>query len=182
MKKNNAAYLWPLFFLPLVSLVFSGCQMTSLFSSPIQKRGVSGFFKDNILRAKIEKNLFLQYKGSVSLLISGGRVMVVGSVKSAQDMKKIGDTLRDIKEVTTIFNHLTVAQSADNSLNDTYLSQTLQSKLFFDTRIRSQNYHITAWDKTIYILGTASSAQEKAWVLAHAESMKIRNLVHEILY
>jgi osmotically-inducible protein OsmY len=161
-------------------MVFSGCQMTSLFSSPIQKRGVSGFFKDTVLRAKIEKNIFLQYDGSVSLLIDGGRVMIVGSVKTDQDKKKIIDTLKNMPEVKAIFDHLSIGKAAENPLNDTYLSQTLQSKLFFDTRISSQNYHITSWNKTIYILGKASCEQEKRWVLEHGEAMKIRHLISEI--
>jgi osmotically-inducible protein OsmY len=161
-------------------LPMTGCQSLSLFSSPIQKRGVSGFFKDTILRAKIIKALSGKYSGSITLLIQKGRVMLVGYVKTDQDRQNVLHILGSFPDIQHLANHLMVGSGSDNALHDTYLSQSLQSHLFFDTRISSQNYHITASHKILYILGTARSESEKKNVLGHAESMTVRRVISDI--
>jgi osmotically-inducible protein OsmY len=159
----------------------SGCQSLSVLSSPIQKRGVSGFFKDNLLHAKITKALFRQHKGSVTPLIHKGRVMLVGYVNSKIDHQNVLTKLEKLSEIKRLDDYLVIGTAPDNALNDTYLSQSLQSSLFFDTRISSQNYHITASHKILYIIGTARSESEKQHVLKHAESMKVRRVISDIL-
>lgn len=167
--------------IPILALLpMSGCQSLSLFSSPIQKRGVSGFFKDNVLRAKIFKSLSGKYSGSITVLIQKGRVMLVGYVKSENDHQSVVSVLKSFSEISCLEDHLMVGSRPDNDINDTYLSQSLQSHLFFDTRISSQNYHITASHKILYILGTARSESEKKHVLDHAESMVVRHVVSNI--
>jgi osmotically-inducible protein OsmY len=163
-----------------LSLHLSGCQSVSFISSPIQKRGMSGFFKDNLLRAKIIKALFNQYNGSISTLIHKGHVVLVGYLKTEEDHEKVLHALGALKEIHRLSDHLMVGRPQDDPINDTYLSQSLQSKLFFDVRIRSQNYHIAASHKILYILGTAGSESEKNYVLKHAESMKVRNVISDI--
>jgi len=166
--------------LGILCLCLSGCQSLSLFSSPIQKRGVTGFFKDNLLRAQITKKLLRTYKGSISTLIHKGKVMVVGYVQTEKDHETVVTSIRGLKGVGPIADHLIVGKAPEDPLNDTYLSQSLQSALFFDTRIRSQNYHITASHKTLYILGTAGSEDEKKSVLNHAEKMTVRHVISDI--
>ena len=161
-------------------LHLSGCQSLSLFSSPIQKRGVTGFFKDNILRAKIIKALYGKYMGSITLLIHKNRVMVIGYVQSAADHQKVLTILRSFVEISSLQDHLRVGSAPEDPIHDTYLSQSMQSNLFFDTRIASQDYHITASHKILYILGTARSESEKKYVLNHAESMTVRRVISDI--
>jgi osmotically-inducible protein OsmY len=161
-------------------LNISGCQSLSLFSSPIQKRGVSGFFKDTVLHAKIIKALSGKYSGSITLLIQKGRVMLVGYVKTENDRQNVLTTLGTFPDIHRLADHLLVGAGSDSVMNDTYLSQSLQSHLFFDTRISSQNYHITASHKILYILGTARSEAEKNNVLGHAESMSVRRVISDI--
>lgn len=161
-------------------LASSGCQSLSLFSSPIQKRGISGFFKDNVLHAKITQTLFNHYTGSISSLIHKGRVVLVGYVQTEHDHHNVLQALQGLAGILHLADHLVIGRAPDDPLNDTYLSQTLQSNLFFDTRIRSQNYHITASHKTLYILGTAQSEAEKSYVLNHADAMKVRRVISDI--
>ncbi len=161
-------------------LPMTGCQSLSLFSSPIQKRGVSGFFKDTILRAKIIKALSGKYSGSLTLLIQKGRVMLVGYVKTDHDRQNVLQILGSFSDIQHLADHLMVGSGSENAVHDTYLSQSLQSHLFFDARISSQNYHITASHKILYILGTARSESEKNNVLGHAESMSVRRVISDI--
>lgn len=158
----------------------SGCQSLSLFSSPIQKRGVSGFFKDNLLRAKITKAIFRQYTGSLSFLIHRGRVFLVGYLQNEEEHQKILNTLGGFKEIQSLKDYLVVGRAPDDPLKDTYLSQSMQSALFFDARLRSQNYHITVSHRVLYVLGTSSSEGEKQAVLKHAEPLKVRGVVSDI--
>lgn len=161
-------------------LPMTGCQSLSLLSSPIQKRGVSGFFKDTVLHAKIIKALSGKYSGSITLLIQKGRVMLVGYVKTENDRQNVLTTLGTFPDIGHLADHLIIGAGSDSVMNDTYLSQSLQSHLFFDARISSQNYHITASHKILYILGTARSEAEKKNVLGHAESMSVRRVISDI--
>ena len=175
--------LYPLFLnvvLFVGLLPMTGCQSLSLFSSPIQKRGVSGFFKDTVLRAKIIKALSGKYSGSITLLIQKGRVMLVGYVKTDHDRQNVLQILGSFSEIQHLADHLITGSGSENAIHDTYLSQSLQSHLFFDARISSQNYHITASHKILYILGTARSESEKKNVLGHAESMSFRRVISDI--
>ncbi len=168
------------FIFPIGLLPLTGCQSLSLFSSPIQKRGVSGFFKDTILRAKIIKALSGKYSGSITLLIQKGRVMLVGYVKTEDDRQNVLQILGSFSDIQHLADHLILGTGSENAIDDTYLSQSLQSHLFFDARISSQNYHITASRKILYILGTARSESEKKNVLGHAESMSVRRVISDI--
>ncbi len=158
----------------------SGCQSTSLVSFPVQKRPMSAFFKDQRIRLAINRSLSGQYTGSVTLLILQGRVWVIGCVSTQEEKKVVTSLIQCVTNVTEVVDFLYVASCADNAVKDTYLSQKFQSTLFFDSRIRSQNYHVTVFNRVLYILGIASSEEEKKMVIDHASTMKLANLMTDI--
>jgi osmotically-inducible protein OsmY len=170
-----------LFLTLCASLVLSGCQSISFFSSPVQNRGITGFFKDNYLRAKIIKNLANAHTGSISCLINKGGVLILGYVPTENEQRAVLERLSSMPEIKHLWNYIVVGRAPDNPLDDIYISQKLQSKLFFDIRIRSQNYHISASHKVVYILGIAESEQEKKYVIEHAESLKVRHVISQII-
>lgn len=166
--------------LMLAGLTQSGCQSASLVSFPVQKRPVSAFFKDQRIRLAINRSLSGRYTGSITLLILQGRVWVVGCVSTQEEKQTVLSLIQRTPHVTDVVDFLSIATRAENAVNDTYLSQKFQSTLFFDSRIRSQNYHVTVFDRVLYVLGVASSEEEKAMVIDHATTMKLANLITDI--
>jgi osmotically-inducible protein OsmY len=170
-----------IFFTIFAVLALSGCQSMSLFSSPVQNRGMTGFFKDNFLRAKIIKALARVHTGSISCLINKGNVLILGYVPTENEQQAVLEQLSGMTEIVQLWNYIVVGKAPDDPLDDTYISQTLQAILVFDVRIRAQNYHISASHKVVYILGSAESEQEKQYVIEHAEAMKVRRVICQIV-
>jgi osmotically-inducible protein OsmY len=162
-----------------VLLTLCGCDSFSLVSSPIQDRGVSGFFKDNILHLKIAKTLGAQEgPHQVESLVHQGTVLLVGVVAKEEAKQKAQRLVQNIPEVRKVINHVQVGhQGVSAYSNDVWISQKLKGTLFFDTRISSQNYHICVVAKVVYILGTARSQEELKAVIEHAESFAVRQVI-----
>ena len=165
-------------------LCCTSCEMFSILSSPTQERGVGGFFLDNVVRLKVNA-ILASGKGleQVEILIHQGRILLLGIVNESKTKRIAVEEVRKIEGVKEVVDEMRVGHEtmADYS-RDAWLGHKLRALLFFDERILSQNYHIRVVNKIVYILGTAQNAQEKDFVMRHAESLPVRRVVSYIRF
>lgn len=165
----------------LFLLLFSGCDMFSFVSSPVQERGVTGFFSDNVLRFKISTLLASQGLKHVDVMAHKGRILLVGNVQQQNSKNSILLKIKQMEGITQVIDEIKITPINQENLmdysKDAWLGQKLKALLFFDVRIFSQNYHVCVVDKVAYILGTAQDQAELTYVTEHAESLSIRRIV-----
>lgn len=163
----------------------SGCDMLSIFSSPIEERGVSGFLTDNVLRLKINKAIFdVEEIHQMDLLIHKGHVLMVGRVPNEDVRKKIEQRMSKIQGITSFYNYVNVGPvHMDEYIHDIRLTRELKAMLFFHPHLSFRNYHVTVNQSRAYFLGTAESAQDLVWIRAQTSQMPLRqvNLEHILM-
>lgn len=169
--------------MPFFCLLLGGCDIFSIISSPIQERGVTGFFKDNALRLKIN-NLFLSRFSGMPLytMVHEGRVVLLGRAPSKATKNKIVKAVRAITGVKEVFDEILLGEESWSDYSrDVICAQDFHSRLFFDVRILDQNYHSQVFNRVIYLLGVAQNKEELGYVREHAERIKgIRRIISHV--
>lgn len=152
----------------------------------VDERGVVGTGTDMRIRseintgwAKIDTFGFT----NVGLLIRGGRVVLTGTVDSADRYRQAVEVVKGIKGVTDIYVHVRVASSGVIAFaGDASTVAEMRKKIFFDKSIVSLNYDIDVSDSTLYILGIAQDEGEHQRVLAQARTISgLRQIVDYII-
>jgi osmotically-inducible protein OsmY len=155
-------------------------------SAAVDERGVVGSATDVRIRseintgwAKIDTFGFT----NVGLLIRGGRVVLTGTVDSADRYRQAVDVVKGIKGVTDIYVHVRVAESGVVAFaSDASTVAEMRKKIFFDKSIVSLNYDLDVSDSTLYILGIAQDEGEHQRVLAQARTISgLRQIVDYII-
>jgi osmotically-inducible protein OsmY len=166
-----------------VGLGVSGCDLTSIFSSVAQERGVGGFFKDNQIwmRAQVLCNQNKKFH-DVHALVHRGKVLLMGRTQDQETRQEVEGKIKSIPHVARVINHIQVGPRAPSSsgIQDRKLKEKLAAALFFDTSVSSRNMHVAVVDRVAYILGTAASAQEVRYAVQHAEALELLNVITEI--
>lgn len=169
----------------LMALVLPGCDTLSIFSSPIEERGVSGFLTDNVLRLKINKALAdFEFVHQMDLLIHQGHVLIVGHVLKDAIRETIQQRVSKIEGVKAFYNYLSVGPvHLDDYMHDVTLTRKLKAVLFFDSRLSARNYHVCVNQSRAYVLGTAESPQDLVWIRELTSDMALRqvNLDHILI-
>ncbi len=158
----------------------------SVGTAAVDERGVVGTATDVRIRseintgwAKIDTFGFT----NVGLLIRGGRVVLTGTVDSADRYRQAVEAVKGVKGVTDIYVHIRVAESGVVKFaEDASTVAEMRKKIFFDKSIVSLNYDIDVSAGTLYLLGIAQDEAEHQRVLAQARTLSgIRQIVDYII-
>lgn len=98
----------------------------------------------------------------VSITAFRGEVLLTGEVPSEDIKQRIGTMVESIKEVTEVFNYLTVAdtpKSQSHTVHENYLKTKIESKLV-TSKIKSSQYHIVVRNDIAYVMGYLTKAQQ----------------------
>ena len=122
-------------------LCFQACELLS-FSS--QERSISDTFDDTSMRLKISQSLLLHDSGaldSVEVLVYQKKVLLVGNVSSNALKTEAEKIVRNIKEVTKVWNELQVGEeSFSDYLSDSLSEKKIKADLLIDGEIHIENY------------------------------------------
>ena len=141
----------------------------SVASGSMQRRGISGTMSDYHLRMAVNEALFhhsVDLYREVSLLVSGGRVVLLGRVPTAAAAAQAGQLARQAG-ATQMANRLSVDEVLGSArvLEDKTLTLRLESELTFDRDVKSLNYELQTVDGVVYVIGEASGRRERRRVL-----------------
>ena len=141
--------------------------MRRVVTSPIEKRGVSGFAKDSIIGLRTKSALSHHRFKNVKILVHRKVILLVGFVQAQAEKDAAEMVVESVRGVSRVINEIEVsARESRSSFYDTILSQKDQSKMFLDMTVSSRNYHVTVMGRVIYVIGTALSEKEKLRVIS----------------
>lgn len=167
------------FFILIVAGLMSGCHMRSVVTSPVEKRGISGFAKDSMILLRIKRALLHHRFANIKFLVQNRIVLLCGFVQGVAEKDTAEMVVDSISSVKKVINEVQIRPGRNRSaFGDIILSQMAQSSLFLDMRIASRNYHITVVGRVLYVLGMAQSVQEKQNVLHHLRN--VSGVVHVV--
>ena len=173
-------------------LITPSCAPISSFTSIVGNASISekGFAKtveDTVLMSKIIARLSgleVSNLTKIKLSITYGQVLIVGFTESQEKRLKIIDEIWRFKDVTKIYNEIEIGKAPNfyELAEDLYLETKLKSMLLFKSGVLSNNYSINVVKKKAYVMGIASSLDEKSKVEQFFKNQpEIRKLITIIL-
>lgn len=153
----------------------------------VEERSAGDKLDDNILAVKIRdmysKAQFEELLSRISVTVYEGRVMLVGSVKEQKYITEAVDIAWKVNGVKEVISELVVSSVDIKSYSkDTFIANTVRSKLLFGEDILSVNYKVDANNSTVYLLGIAQSQEELNKVINIARSVKgVKQVVNHVV-
>ncbi|MBC33244.1 MAG: hypothetical protein CMN01_01270 [Rickettsiales bacterium] len=155
-------------------LILTSCTTVSSVTSIVGNASISekGFAKtveDTLLMSKIIARLStleISNLTKIKLSITYGEVLVVGFAESQKKRFQIINEIWKFKGVTKIYNEIEIGEGPNFSeiTEDLYLETKLKSKLLFKSGVMSNNYSINVVKRKAYVMGVATSLDEKSLV------------------
>lgn len=178
VRSNFAAVL----FAVLAAAALSGCVGAAVGGAATvgvaayDERGIDGVAQDFKLATEV-RGKFIDADASlptkVSVEVYEGRALLTGVV---QDEKKRAEAVNlawKVPNIKDVINEIQLAPStgvADYS-RDAWITGQIKSKMTFDEKILSINYHVETVNKIVYLIGLARSQDELDRVLNIARSI-----------
>ena len=128
----------------------------------------------------VDKNYFL----NVSTQVLDGRIFITGKVETPEEKLKITKLAWETQGVRSVRNDLKIKEKFNfkQSSKDILITSQLRSAIIFNKKIKSANYSIDTYKKTIYIYGIAETEDEKNEVIKEAkEILDVENVIASIL-
>lgn len=148
-----------------------------------QDRGLEQGVDDNEIAFEINRKLAdkdPKLFNAVSTQVSGGRVVLIGTVSHPEDRVtavKVVHTVGGVKEVIDELK-LGEPRSFSERTDDTMITTKLRAAITGDNRISSINYSIATIRGTVYLMGVAQDRAELDRVIAHARAISgVRNVI-----
>ena len=173
-------------------LILTSCTTISSVTSIVGNASISekGFAKtveDTLLMSKIIaklSSLEISNLTKIKLSITYGEVLVVGFTESQEKRLEIINEIWKFKGVTKIYNEIEIGKGPNFSeiTEDLYLETKLKSKLLFTSGVMSNNYSINVIKRKAFVMGVATSIDEKSLVEQFLKNQgEIRKLITIIL-
>ena len=175
-------------------LVFSGCVGTG--SKGVFGTGVSVAFDPRTVGTQIddsimEKNLIARltltdkkYLISVGVKVLDGRFFLTGKVENPEDKLQITKMAWETKGARSVKNDIKIKEKFNFKISakDLLITSQLRSAMIFNNKIKSTNYNIDTYKKTIYIYGIASDEAERREVINEAKQvLGVEDVIASIL-
>jgi osmotically-inducible protein OsmY len=151
----------------------------------IQERTVGESISDKTIWTKI-KAAFADAKvpspgNDVTVTVHEGKVLLVGAVKTKEEVVKILEAAWGPGGVKDVINEIEVSERHDDSLSkyakDSWITTKIKTKLLSAADVRSANYNIETVKQVVYVFGIAYNEPEKELVLDIISKVKDVNEV-----
>lgn len=141
-----------------------------------EERSVGAVVDDTSIKLAINR-AWLQSDSEIfsnlNTRVNEGRVLITGVVADPQQRLEAVRLAWQVRGVREVINEIEVAQPAGFSgyARDTAISAQIESRLLFDTSIRSINYTVVTESRVVYLMGIAQDEAERARVIDHARQI-----------
>ena len=159
-----------IFLLIFLIFILSSCGSSSIVSiagnAVITEKGIKSSLNDAFIYTKIKAKL-LKLKVSnitdLSISISQGRVLLVGTMKENTERLSVIKELWQIKGVKEIYNEIRVNEvyTITEKAKDILLASKIKTLVLFNFKSYSNNYSMDAYKGIIYLLGISKDLEER---------------------
>ena len=178
----------------LILIILSGCVGASskgVFGTGVtvalDPRTLGTQIDDGIMDKNLDARLLLVDKNyflNLSTQVLDGRIFITGKVETPEEKLKITKLAWETQGVRSVRNDLKIKEKFNfkQSSKDILITSQLRSAIIFNKKIKSANYSIDTYKKTIYIYGIAETEDEKKEVIKEAkEILDVKNVIASIL-
>lgn len=169
---------------PTTAVVGAG---TAVGVTAAQERSLSEAASDAKIRIEINRLLLTEHRDiylDVHLQILEGRVLMSGTVPTAQDRVDAVRLAWQVKGVREVINEMQLSDrdSLTDYARDRWIETRIRAKLLGDKAVSSINFSIEAVDGAVFLLGIARDQGEIERVVGHAKDVPyVRRLVNYII-
>tara|TARA_B100001093_G_scaffold40912_1_gene34786 strand:- start:406 stop:990 length:585 start_codon:yes stop_codon:yes gene_type:complete len=159
-----------IFLLIFLIFILSSCGSSSIVSiagnAAITEKGIKSSLDDTLIYTKIKAKLTklkISNITDLSISVSQGRVLLVGTMEENSDRLSAIKVLWQIKGVKEIFNEIRVNEvyTITEKAKDILLTSKIRTLILFNFKIYSNNYSIDAYKGIIYLLGISKNLEER---------------------
>lgn len=189
MKK----YVFSALMLAAIPMITTGCLPTVMASTAVvgativEDRTAGDKLDDNIISVKIKDSFIREdldeIMAKVTVSVYEGRVMLTGSVTKEEYAHKAVDLAWKVLGVKEVINEIQVAKREMKDLaKDTFIANTVRSKLLLEKNLKSVNYIVDAQAGVVYLIGVAQDKMELHKAIDIARGVKgVRQVVSHVL-
>ena len=183
------------FYFFLILLIFlnscSGTSSRGLFGTGVSvatdPRSLGTQIDDSIMEKNLLTRLTLEEKKyflSVKTKVLDGRIFITGKVDNAEEKLKITKIAWETSGVRSVRNDIKIKEKFNfkQSAKDTLITSQLRAALIVNKNVKSGNYKIDTYKKTIYVYGIARNKDELEIVIDEANSiLDVNKIIASIL-
>ena len=183
------------FYFFLILLIFlnscSGTSSRGLFgtgvSIAIDPRSLGTQIDDSIMEKNLITRLTMEEKKyflSIKTKVLDGRIFITGKVDNPEEKLKITKIAWETSGVRSVRNDIKIKEKFNlkQSAKDTLITSQLRAALIVNKNVKSANYKIDTYKKTIYIYGIARNKDELEIVIDEANSvLDVNKVIASIL-
>ena len=182
------------FIILLLIFILSGCVGVSskgVFGTGVSiafdPRSVGTQIDDSIMEKSLLARLSLRdkyYFLVIKVKVLDGRIFLTGKVENLEEKLQITKLAWETEGARSVKNDIKVKEKFNfkQSSKDILITSQLRSAIIFNKKIKSANYSIDTYKKTIYIYGIAETEDEKNEVIKEAkEILDVEDVISSIL-
>ncbi|ADM08667.1 hypothetical protein PB2503_02952 [Parvularcula bermudensis HTCC2503] len=151
----------------LLSALVAGCETNRTLGTSIDDTGIDLQLKRALLADRTYDT------SDIDISVFEGRVMLTGTVRTAEARRELGLKTRSLPGVIEVLNEVRVGAptTAGQGLRDAVMDEKLGAAMRADNAIYRTNYQIAVSQGTIYLLGVAQGPVELERVTGHAQTI-----------
>ena len=172
----------------LIFLCLQSCTAVSSIGAIVgnastSTRGFSASIEDTVLMTKIITKISgieLKNFTDITVSVSHGHVLLAGNVESQSKRLELVKEVWKIDGVKNVYNEMTLesAPTFSERADDLLFETRIKNRLLFKSGVYSNNYSVDVVNGNVYVMGTASSFDEKTTLENFLYEMKdIKKLV-----
>ena len=178
----------------ILLLIFSGCTgegSRRFFGGGVNiatdPRTLGTQIDDAIMQKNLLARLVLTNKKhflTIGVKVIDGRIFVTGKVDDPEEKLQITKIAWETKGARSVKNDIKIKEKFNFKISgkDLLITSQLRSAMIFNNKIKSTNYNIDTYKKTIYIYGIASDEAERREVINEAKQvLGVEDVIASIL-
>ena len=156
-------------------------------SIALDPRSLGTQIDDSIMDKNIDARLLAMNKNyliSVKTKVLDGRIFITGKVDKPEEKLNITKLAWETKGARSVKNDLKIREEFNfqQSAKDLLITSQMRSAMIFNKKIKSVNYNIDTYKKTIYIYGIAQTKDEVDEIIIEAKQiLDVKDVVTSIL-
>ena len=171
------------FILILIFVVISGCigySSTGVLGTGVSvamdPRTIGTQIDDSLMQKNLRAKLILMDSGyllKVKTKVLDGRIFITGKVNTVEEKLKITKLGWEIKGARSVKNDLKIKEKFNfkQTAKDVLITSQIKTAMITNKKIKSANYDIDTYKKTIYIYGISQNEEERAEVINEAKQV-----------
>lgn len=116
---------------------------------------------NQIARYHLDKNKTIDKKCHISVTTYYGIMLLVGQAPTAELKQQAYDLVKNIPNVSRIYNEVTVSKptSLSQRTDDAWITSKIRSKMLVQTGLRSTDIKVVTENGVVYLMGRVSHTQ-----------------------